>query len=149
MRTSGEFVIREPGGADRIIPNQFTIFGMQSVIKAAFQNQAFLWAMGLCAANPQDAVSLLAINEPTPGVNGYNRQNLPFDTVNWPTIGVINGESYVESRPIIFPISAAITPVNRLFLTDGAYVVAISSEIPGGMQILAANYPTSYRLWFR
>ena len=134
----------------RIVPNQFTIFGMQSVIKAAFQGVTGLWYMGLCAHNPADILALQSLGEPK-NANGYVRQQLPLTSAHWPTVSNVNGESYVESRQVTFPISADLdTEVNRLFLTDGTQVIAISSPFDsGGLQLLNSPLTTRYRLYFR
>lgn len=149
MRLAGEYIIHK--GADRIvIPNQVTIAGAQAMLRSAFQGLSTPWALGLCAHNQADAISLLNINEPPVGVNGYARQALASNATNWPTTGLINGESYIESRPVTFGISAQLSvQVNRLFITDGEYVLSVSSAIDGGLQYMDSPYTTQYRLYLR
>lgn len=150
MRVRGEFRIDLGGGIEMITPNQFTVFGMQRVLAAAFQGVAQVWQAGLCAHNPGDALALSEMGEPTIGVNGYARPSLPLDITNWPSLGVINGESFINSRPFIFPAAGAYdVQVNRLFLTDGSQVIAVGSQIDGGLQTIVANLTASYRLYFR
>lgn len=145
MAIHGEFRLKN----GIVLRNQFTIFGMQSVLKAAFWSELTLWEMGLCAHNPGDNVALSTVREPTLGENGYTRQTVPLTQHNWPGIGVINGESYIESRLVTFAISDSVDEsVNRLFLTDGDQVIAISSPLEGGLQLLDSPLSTSYRLFF-
>lgn len=149
--TGGEFVFRskaEPG-VEHVFLNQFTIYGAQSILRGAFWGDDLEWFVGLCAHNPADSISLSAVNEPAIA-NGYARQSLALNQANWPTIDTINGESYVESREFSFDLTDDTDiPVNRLFLTDGTYVVAISSPLPEGLGILDAPYSSTYRLFLR
>jgi hypothetical protein len=146
---SGQFEVEYPNGDAHILSNQFTNYGMQALLKAAFWNSRPPWFVGLCARNPGDFVALSDMEEPTVA-DGYARIPLPLSQGNWPKIGVLNGETYVESYQFTFPISDALdTSVNRLFLTDGTYVIAISSAFPGGFVILDAPLVTRYRLFFR
>lgn len=145
----GQFFVKLPSGDELVLKNQFTTIGMQQVLMAAFQQIPTVWYIGLCAHNPADGIALSEMQEPTVGFHGYARVPLTFGPVNWPELGVINGESFINSRPVIFVLTGAIDrTVNRLFLTDGSNVIAVSSEIVGGLQVLAAPYTTSYRLFF-
>lgn len=132
------------------VPNQFTIIGVQAVIRAAFWQEPIDWYVGMCAHNQADSISLASVQEPGP-TNGYVRQHLEGDLTNWPTIGLINGESYIESRPFTFPGPGPYdVATNRMFLTDGANVIAISGPRPEGelsFDPLPVN--TRYRLYFR
>jgi hypothetical protein len=151
-KLTGEFIILQKDGTERVIPNQFTTIGMQQVLKAAFWEIPATWYMGLCAHNPADAIPLANINEPTVGVNGYARAVLPLNAINWPAIGTVNGESYVETRDVTFVVTADEMydiQINRLFLMDGANVVAISAAMEDGLQFLTENLVTKYRLYFR
>lgn len=148
---SGEFIIHGKKGVEHVIPNSFTTLGMQQVLKSAFWNQIPTWYLGLCAHNPGDFVALANVVEPTIGTRGYARVPLHLDTVNWPTIANVNGESYVETRACQFTPSGIgfDVQINRLFLTDGANVIAISAGMEEGIHTVAALLTTSYRLYFR
>src|SRR5688572_17355951 len=99
----GEFIIIDPvTRVEHIVPNRFTIIGIQQVLKAAFWNQDLTWQVGLCNVNPSDTLQLAQIGEPEEE-NGYVRQSLPLNNTNWPTISIVNGESYVETRLFTFP----------------------------------------------
>jgi len=145
----GEYVLIE-NGVETIIPNQFTIFGTQTVMRAAFWQQppANLW-VGLCGHNPADNIILASIQEPSE-TNGYARVPLDMSEVSWPKIGSVNGESYVESRELIFDLTDAIdVPVNRFFMTDGENVISISSAFRTGLQLYDSPIINKYRLFIR
>jgi hypothetical protein len=148
MRIAGEFIIADEEGNEHVVPNQFTTIGIQQVLKSAFWAQVPHWYMGLCAHNPGDSIPLISINEPVG--NGYSRQDLAFGITNWPTIGNINGESYIQTRDCTFALTGPTSvEVNRLFITDGEYVIAISAAMQGGLQNLNGNVTQKYRLYFR
>lgn len=148
---SGEFTIERPGREPLVLPNQFTVVGMQQVLRAAFWQQPQNWYVGLCAKNPGDAVALGDLNEPTIGVNGYARQAVPMDQANWGTLNVINNESYVRSRAVTFPfvVGPYDKQFNRMFITDGTYVIAISAPHPDGLQENDSDFVQTYTLYFR
>jgi len=134
---------------DLWVPNQFTIIGIQQVIQAAFRQVPLDWYVGMCAHNQADSISLVNIQEPS-GANGYARQHLEGDETNWPNIGVVNNESYIESRPFTFPGPGPYDlATNRMFLTDGSQVIAISSPRPEGLSTDPLPDNTRYRLYFR
>lgn len=143
----GEYSVRIGDGPERIIPNQFTIVGMQTIMKAAFWGIRPDLYIGLCNNNIASMLSLASIQEPDE-VNGYARQIVKMNQVNWPVISSVNGESYVESREVTFPLSAGLsTPIGRLFITDGTHVISISSEFMDGVQVYATPIITKYRLF--
>lgn len=150
MKFGGEFLIHMKDGMDYVLPNQFTIYGAQQILKAAFWRQELVWFMGLCNKNPADAIPVTSMFEPTDGVNGYERQSLALSQGNWPDIGVINGESFIESKRVLFTATGAYDQqVSRLFLTDGDQVIAISSQLEGGLQTIDEDLETTYRLYLR
>ena len=142
----GEYIL----DSGEILPNQFTTYGMQQVLKSAFWGEKRDWYMGLCARNPADMVTMDSLLEPS-AVNGYERQLLPLDKSGWSKIGIINGETFVESLAVNFtPVNGPFDKfVNRLFLTDGDYVISISAAFPGGLQQIAAQVTQRYRLFFK
>lgn len=142
----GEYILED----GTIIPNQFTVLGMQAVVKAAFWNERRPWYMGYCAKNPGSLISMDSLLEPTIGVNGYQRQILTPDKPGWGKMGTINGETWIESRVVEFPATGPYDQeVNRLFLTDGDNVLSISSAFPGGLQTISTPTQRRYRLFFR
>ncbi len=140
----GEFHI-----GDRVVPNHFTTIGAQQVLRAAFYHDMLQWYVGLCSANQSDTIQLTTLGEPD-ATNGYARQDLLLNETNWPIISIVNGESYIESRAFTFTASGPYSEVvNRMFITDGTYVIAISSPLYGGLQTISANLTTKYRLFLR
>lgn len=132
-----------------IIPNTFTTTGMAQVMQAAFQHAVLTWNVGLCNKISADVVTLADLQEPGP-TNGYARQALPLDAAHWPTIGTLNGETYVESSTFTIPAAGPLDAASsRLFLTDGAVVICISAPFPGGLAVISAPLITKYRLYFR
>ena len=148
---SGEFRIKLRSGDELVLPNQFTTFGMQSVLRAAFWDERDTWYIGLCATIPADNISLSNISEPPIGVDGYARVEMPLNKLHWGVMGNMNGESYVESKIAIFtPDPETEWPaVNRLFITNGAQVIAVSSAFPDGLVNLSEELQAPYRLYFR
>ena len=148
-RIGGEFILQLPSGGELVLQNQFTIIGIQQVLRAAFWQEELDWQIGLCAHNPASSIPLAAINEPS-GANGYLRQSMFGNLSNWPEMGVINGESFVQSRDFTFVATGAYDlAVNRLFITDGTQVIAVSSALEGGLQYVDSDLTTRYRLYFR
>lgn len=144
----GEYVLIR-GDEQIVIPNQFTIFGAQLMLRAAFWGSRPALKLGLSGRNPDDTLQLAGMQEPS-GANGYLRINLPMDDINWPIIGSINGESFVESREFTFELTGAVdVPVNRFFITDGVQVVSVSSAFKSGLQLYSAPITTKYRLYLR
>lgn len=144
----GEYEYRIGDGPWQIAPNQFTIVGMQKILKSAFWQEIPLLYMGLCNHNPGSMIGLASVQEPS-ATNGYARQSVPMNQVNWPIISSINGESYIESREVIFDLSGALSiPIGRFFLTDGVDVFSISSELQGGVQVYDEPITNRYRLFF-
>lgn len=150
-KTQGEFYILLDNGDTYVAQNQFTILGMQQILQAAFWDSPLVWQVGLCAHNPADSIVLSAVNEPAIGTGGYARQDLPGNPTDWPSISQINGESYVESREFIIPGTAPghTVATNRLFLTDGVNVIAVSSPLIDGLVFRATPLTAKYRLFFR
>lgn len=150
-QTSGKTMVRGEYVLSNglVIPNHFTTIGLQQMVQAAFQQKDYTWYMGLCAHVPADSVALADINEPA-SENGYARQALPLTKTNWPTTGVLNNQVFIQSKVVTFPITAELaTEVTRLFLTDGTYVISISSPIIDSPLILDDEYSAEYRLFFR
>jgi len=148
MKVRGEY-IRADG---KVIPNQFTQAGMELLLKAAFWRDQTVsdWLMGLCMQIPQDNISVNDLNEPTIGLAGYGRQTLTWVQTDWPVIGSVANETFVESASKTFPLTGALSgPVTRLFLIAGNTVVSISSPINDSPQIYSSPQTFKYRLYFR
>lgn len=132
-----------------VVPNQLTIFGAQAIFRAAFWGETQDWEVGLCSRIPADLLLIGNMNEPG-ATGGYARQPIPLGNPSWPTIGLVNNETYAETAAVVFPCTEPYdTEVSRLFITDGTNVISVSSPIPGGLQIIEAELTTKYRIFLR
>lgn len=152
----GEF-IRADG---KVIPNSLTEFGAQLILQLAFQNSATdLW-LGLCNTVPSGGLQIETASEPTIGVGGYRRIQLAPTIVEWPIVGFINSEAYVESMFVTFSATGDgfDKPIRRLMLVaspDAATgnVFSVSSALPSLLTILPTTPEVErtfkYRLYLR
>lgn len=142
----GEFYVR-----GKWVKNHFTTIGAQLILKAAFWQEHPDLFCGLCAHNPADSLQLGLMLEPTEGVNGYARETLGMNAAHWPKISHVNGNNYVETREFTFtPTGGAFDEAtNRLFLTDGVDVIAVSSALEAGLVAQEDPLVTKYRLYLR
>lgn len=145
----GEYLVLEDG-IWRTVPNQLTVYGAVTLLRAAFQGVDTTWEMGMCLTNPADHISTQALREPTQGVNGYARQTLGSSAIHWPEISSINGEAFVESRSVEFDVSGPTDkPVNRLFIAVGGQVVSVSSALWPEPQAPDSIFTTKYRIYLK
>jgi len=128
----GQFLIHDPTLLDapaEVLPNTLTNLGEAEYLKMIFRADETLiasganWYMGLCAATPDDALTLsaAAVTEPTIGVSGYARQGLSRDATGWPTLDTTNGEVSMTSKTLTFAANSGGTfdaAITRLFLAD-------------------------------
>lgn len=156
MRFRGEF-IRADG---LVIPNNVTLYGSQKVLTLAFTDAVASFWMALCNAQPDTALQIEDLNEPTIGVNGYARQQLARTAVGWPTVGSLNGEAYIESASFVFaavggPFDAA---ARRIALLESETdvegdVIALSAAFPADLTVdtdtVIADRTFKYRLYGR
>lgn len=135
----GEFI----RGDGLVVPNNVTLLGATRFLQAAFQAQHYGIWMGLCSGVYDPNLTLPDIGEPD-FVNGYNRINYYADSGNWPTIGTVNNETFVESLASTFVATGAgfDKPISRMFLTDSSgstNVLALSGALPAPMTILPST----------
>lgn len=130
----------------------FTKAGVKALLRSAFWRSGGIWRVGLCANLPGENVSLSDILEPD-ATNGYARVQLPLNNANWPVIDELVGQVYIRSKLILFDLTGPISiPVNRMFLTDGAEVISISTPLEGaedGLIVPDAPFSTNYRFFLR
>lgn len=153
----GEFV----RGDGLVLPNNITTHGATVLLAAALRGEAPNLHIGLANCNPHPLLNLNQLNEPTIGVNGYARQTISQDDVDWLTVGNLSGEVYYETRPFVFVptgvgFDRAITrPVITSHETDtaGLKVVAVGSALPAEVTLLPATdealWTFKYRLYAR
>lgn len=110
-----------------VIPNSFTNAGLDAILKGAFRNE---WPVGglfvgLCSAAPSRGLTLADLQEPTIGVNGYARQVLARNAVDWLTVGSLNGDPFLETKVLTFTASGGSynKGITRLFLTPEATAI--------------------------
>jgi len=141
MKPGGEFLVN-----GEWVPNQFTIYGANKLLTLALNQTNVTWYVGLCWVMPADVLILNTIGEPSGG--GYARSTLLPNATDWPTTGTVNGESYIQSKQILFGDPRIYNaPVNRLFITDATGVIAVSSALTSDM--IQDDFETNYRLWLR
>jgi hypothetical protein len=136
MRLRGEF-IRANG---LVIPNNVTTAGAAALLGAALRIQDLV--------------------EPTLATNNYARLAVSRDNVGWPSDGVVNGEVYFESLPLVWSATAGPfdQPVTRMFIcqTENGLVgdvLALSAALPDDLLIdvdtAEADRTFKYRLFAR
>lgn len=128
-----------------VIPNNITILGSGLILQGFARRAAITMWVALANCAPDQALLLDDLNEPTLGVNGYARIPVTQDSTGWPTLGTLNGESYVETD---FLIWAAIggnfdKAVNRMALcegnissTTGNQVISLSASMPADLTVM-------------
>jgi hypothetical protein len=156
MRYRGEF-IRSDGV---VIPNNVTTAGVRALLGASLRNTVPTFWVGLCSAVYQPDLAIEDLAEPTLAVNGYTRLAVSRDIVGWPSDGVINGEVYFQTLPLVW---AAVggpfdKPVTRMFIcgTENGLtgdVYALSAALPDDLLIdpatLLSDRTFNYRLFAR
>lgn len=153
----GEF-IRADG---LVIPNNITTYGVRSIFRWAFRDVGYALHIGLANCNPDPDLLIEELNEPTLGVNGYQRQTVERGAVGWPVYGILNGEQYFETREFVFEATGAgfDKPITRLALineadaTTGKLVVALSTPLAEELTITPSTHLThrtfKYRIYGR
>lgn len=144
----GEFI----RGDGLVLPNNITTYGAELILRAALQGVATTLHMALGKCNPRPDLALEDLNEPTISTNGYARQTISQDDVDWLTKGELNGEVYLETRAFLFEptgdgFDKEITRpviVNHATLTEGTLVVAVGSALPAAV-ILTPETPEEER----
>lgn len=156
MMLRGEFT----RGDGLVIPNNITEFGAQLILQLAFQKSSTdLW-MGLADVTPQNQLTVEQCGEPVLGTGGYKRQQLAPTPVDWPVAGSVNGEAYVESMALEFPVTdvAYSKQIRRMFLTASldsltAQVFAVSGALAEpviiGPTTPEAQRTFKYRIYLR
>lgn len=139
MRFRGEFVRRSDG---LVIPNNITTAGAQAILAAALRDTVPTFWVGLCSAVYQPDLSIEDVTEPTLATNGYARIAVARDLTGWPSDGVVNGEVYFESLPLVWQATGGPfdQPITRMFIcqTDVGVtgdIIALSSALPDDLTI--------------
>lgn len=153
----GEF-IRADG---LVIPNNITSWGAARILRAAMLNVDSEWWVALVNVVPEQDLQIEDLNEPTIGVNGYERIEILRSIVGWPAEGTLNGEFYVESGFLTWEavggdFDAAVTRMAILTSetdTDGEEVVCLSGAFPAELTVTPetaeADRKFKYRIYLR
>lgn len=152
----GEFIL----GTGETVQNNFTSFGAKLILERALQGaSASQLYLGICTGVFDSSRLIQELNEPS-FTNGYGRQLLSQSLADWPIMGQVNGEWYVESKDVVF---AAVggnfsLPFNRPFLTTSqsgltGEVIALGKPTANETLVTPATPPASrtmrYRLYAR
>lgn len=143
-----------------VIPNNITIAGAQTILGAALRNTVPTFFVGLCSAVYAPDLVIEDIVEPAIATNGYARLAVSRDNVGWPSDGLINGEVYFESLPLVWaavggPFSQ---PVTRMFICGSDVsltgpLFCLSAALPDDLTIdlttLLTDRTFTYRLYAR
>lgn len=153
----GEFIC----GNGLVIPNNITSAGIEEILKRAIQGVVTLdLHVALVAGVFASDLQIEDLTEPTIATNGYARINLAQDAIDWPTMGQVNDEWFIESKDMIWEATGgdfdqAITRmaiVGSLSGTTGD-VFALSGALPEertiGVDTVEADRTFRYRLYSR
>lgn len=148
----GEFIL--DGGL--VIPNNITLKGAESLLRSTMRGEVHAaLAVGLCQGVYYPGLQIQDLQEPTIGVNGYNRPTLLRNTDDWPIVGEVAGEIYVESKDIVWTPSGAgfDEQITRLFLCYHGTeltgnVFCLSGALPAPITV-NAPFTSRYRIYLR
>jgi hypothetical protein len=143
-----------------IVPNNVTEAGSAAILAAALRNTDITFWVGLCSAVYQPDLKIEDVTEPTLATNGYARLAVTRDLVGWPSGGLVNGESYLESLPLVWTAVGAPfdQPVTRMFISQeesatAGDIIALSAALPDDLIIDPATLEVDrtfvYRLYLR
>lgn len=156
MRFRGEF--RRSDGL--VIPNNITTAGATALLAAALRNTVPTFWVGLCSAVYQPDLQIEDVVEPTIATNGYARIAVARDLTGWPSDGLVNGEVYFESLPLVWQAAGGPfdQPVTRMFICQSEAgltgdIIALSSSLPDDLLVdvdtLLVDRTFQYRLFAR
>lgn len=143
-----------------VVPNNVTIAGAGLILASALRGDALALYIGLCSAVYAPDLRIEQVTEPTLATNGYARLAVARSIVGWPSGGLVNGENYLESLPLVW---AAVggpfdQPVTRMFICGSANatagdVIALSAPLPFDLVVtpttLLNDRTFKYRLHLR
>lgn len=143
-----------------IVPNNVTVVGAGLILAAALRDSAIAFYVGLCSAVYEPDLRIENIIEPTIAVNGYARLAVARSAIGWPGGGLVNGENYLESLPLVWEAVGGPfdQPVTRMFITQESVatagdVIALSAALPDDLVIdtttVEVDRTFKYRLYLR
>lgn len=158
-RSGGYYVEILPNGKKVYHKNGLTALGAGWFLRTVFRGEAVLPAtyyLGLSSVTGTfDGVTLTALAAGEPVGNGYARQALVKNTVDW-TVQEVNGAIQALSKAVIFTATGNWTANwQYMFLCDAAAggagnVVSLSGPAPSPRTVLTGQGPTvRYEYWLR
>lgn len=143
-----------------VIPNNVTTAGTLAILNLAFRGTNDTLWIGLCEAVYEPDLLIQDVDEPTLATNGYVRKELQANLTDWPTAGELNGETYIESKDLIWVASGGAFDhaISRMFASfeESALVgdvFALSAALPESITIDEDTPPENrtfrYRLYLR
>jgi len=112
-----------PGG-EIVILNTITDEGEEAFLKQLFQDVTIgaSFYVGLCNQTPVETDTLSSITTEPTVTNGYARELLTRNAVDWPGVDAVNGVKRISSKQLTFAASggAFSTDFTRAFLCDAA-----------------------------
>jgi hypothetical protein len=159
MRNGGYFIEHLPNGRLKFHKNTLVQTGASWFLRTVFRGEAVLPAtyyMGLTNAGYSfDGTTLAGLAAGEPVGNGYARQALTKNTVDW-TVQEVNGAMQALSKNVTFTASADWTQAwTRAFLCDAAAgtvgnVIAVAGPAPAPRTVLNGQGPTmNYTFYLR
>lgn len=153
----GEFIC----GNGLVIPNNITSVGIEEILKRAIQGVVTLnLHVALVSGVYAPDLQIEDLVEPTIGTNGYARIDLDQNAIDWPTMGEVNGEWFIESKDLVWTAVGGSfnQPITRMALVGSLAgttgdVFALSGALPEertiGTGTLEADRTFRYRLYSR
>jgi hypothetical protein len=143
-----------------IVPNNVTEAGSAAILAAALRNTDIAFWVGLCSAVYEPDLLIEDVTEPTLATNGYARLAVTRDILGWPSGGLVNGENYLESLPLVWEAVGGPfdQPVTRMFITQeesalAGDILALSAAMPDDLIIdestAEPDRTFQYRLYLR
>lgn len=129
-----------------VIPNNITTRGAKLLGERALQGLTTpLMYVGLCAGVPTVGLQIQEVAEPA-FTNGYARQLLAQNIVDWPNTGLVAGETYFESKAFVFAAASGnfSIAVTRGFIVlhptlNAGDVFCLSAPLPAPLLITPAT----------
>ena len=148
---SGGYFIEHQGNARKFHKNTWVKDGATWLLRDVFRKETTLFPdifyLGLSnAAYTFDTATLVALNAGEPAGNGYARQAINRNTVDW-TVQEVNGVMQILSKIVTFTASADWDKTwLRAFLCNQAAgtagnVIAVSGPAPAARTVLSGNGP--------
>lgn len=143
-----------------IVPNNVTEAGSAAILKAALRDTAIVFWVGLCSAVYEPSLKIEDVTEPTLATHGYARLAVTRDLTGWPGGGLVNGENYLESLPLVWEAIGGPfdQPVTRMFICQtenglAGDILALSAALPDDLIIdvdtAEPDRTFKYRLYLR